>query len=252
MEAGSPFPLIQPLSGASFRFGCHPGIDCFNRCCATLRLTLTPYDLLRLKNRLTLSSGAFLDAYGEVAFEAGSRFPMVRLKMGEGEGKRCPFVTPSGCSLYQDRPSSCRLYPLGRAAFKPRRDRNVREKYFVVQEKRCRGFLEEREWTVEEWMAGQGMAEYNAMNDLWLEVLTFPRPLSGTEKEVQQKLQMFFMGSYNLDRFRSFVLEGPFLKRFTPSREILEGLALDDVALLRFSLEWLKFSLYGEKPGWMA
>lgn len=176
---------------------------------------------------------------------------MVRLRMAEDEGKKCPFVLPSGCSLYQDRPSSCRLYPLGRAALKTRVQGDVREKYFVVQEQHCLGFQEDREWTTEEWMTGQGMAEYNAMNDLWLEILSFPSPITGTDKEIQQKVQMFFMGSYNLDKFRSFVLEGPFLKRFAPDREILKGLAEDDVALLRFSFEWLKFSLYGEKPGWM-
>lgn len=204
-----------------------------------------------MKNRLAISSGAFLDTFGEIVFEEGSRFPMVRLRMAEDEGKKCPFVLPSGCSLYQDRPSSCRLYPLGRAALKTRVKGDVREKYFIVQEQHCLGFQEEREWATEEWMAGEGMAEYNAMNDLWLEILSFPKSMTGTEKEIQQKVQMFFMGSYNLDRFRSFVLEGPFLKRFAPDREILKGLAEDDVALLRFSFEWLKFSLYGEKPGWM-
>jgi uncharacterized protein len=251
VEGNSPPPILRPLEGPTFKFECHPQIGCFNRCCAALRLILTPYDLLRMKNRLGISSGAFLDTYGEVVLEKGSRFPLVLLKMSEEAGKRCPFVSPAGCSLYKDRPSSCRLYPLGRAARKVYSEKDGREKYFLVREKHCMGFLEEREWTVDEWITGEGLAEYNTMNDLWLEILSFPRNMGGTERELQQKIQMFFMGSYNLDRFRSFVLEGPFRKRFAVKEVLLGALAADDVALLRFSFEWLKFSLYGEKPVWL-
>jgi len=172
---------------------------------------------------------------------------MVRLRMREEDGKRCPFVTSSGCSIYEDRPGSCRLYPLGRAAMRIQ-SRNTREKYFLVQEAHCRGFEEERVWTIDDWMKGEGMSVYNEMNDLWLEVLSSPKSL-GPEKDLPRKLQMFFMASYNLDRFRSFVLESPFLKRFSVEKRVVDEFSSDDTALLRFSFEWLKFSLYGEPSG---
>jgi Fe-S-cluster containining protein len=38
---------------------------------------------------------------------------MVKLSMGRDEGHRCPFVTDKGCSIYEDRPEACRLYPVG-------------------------------------------------------------------------------------------------------------------------------------------
>jgi hypothetical protein len=198
-----------------------------------------------MKNRLGISSGEFIDRHGETFFEEHSRFPLVRLKMQEGPAKRCPFVSPSGCTLYEDRPGACRIYPLGRAAMKIKSGAKTKEKYFVVQEAHCLGFREDREWSVEEWMRSEGMDEYNAMNDLWLEVLSLPRSL-GPEKDLQRKMQMFFMASYNLDRFRSFVFEGPFLRRFRIEEELLERMAADEVSLLRFSFEWLKFSLFGE------
>ncbi len=121
----------------------------------------------------------------------------------------------------------------------------TREKYFLVQEPHCLGFREEREWSAEEWMQSEGMDEYNVMNDLWLEVLSFPRSL-GPEKDFQRKMQMFFLASYNLDRFRSLVFQGPFLRRFRMDEEVLERIAKDEISLLRFSFEWLKFSLFGE------
>lgn len=237
--------VFKPLPGKSFRFKCYREIGCFTRCCAALRLQLTPYDILRIKNRLGVSSDEFLEKHGETFFEEHSRFPLLRLKMQEDPQKKCPFVSHSGCSLYEDRPGSCRIYPLGRAAMKIRSGAGTRERYFIVQEKHCLGFQEEREWSVEEWMNSEGMDEYNALNDLWLEVLSFPRSL-GPESVLQRKMQMFFMASYNLDRFRSFVFQGPFLKRFRLEEGVLEGMAADDVSLLRFSFEWLKFSLFGE------
>jgi len=244
VEPNNAGEIFRPLPDRSFRFKCYKEISCFTRCCAALNLQLTPYDILRLKNRLGISSDVFLDQYGETVFEGHSRFPMVRLRMQEGAQKRCPFVTSSGCSIYEDRPGSCRLYPLGRAAMKVE-DRNTREKYFLVQEAHCRGFEENREWTVDEWMKGEGMSDYNEMNDLWLEVLSLSKSL-GAEANLQRKMQMFFMASYNLDRFRSFVFEGPFLKRFHVEEEVLERMAADEVSLLRFAYGWLKFSLYGE------
>jgi len=138
---------------------------------------------------------------------------------------------------------------LGRAAMKIRSGPGTRERYFVVQEAHCLGFQEDREWSVEEWMKGEGLDRYNAMNDLWLEVLSFPRSL-GPEKDLQRKVQMFFMASYNLDRFRSFVFEGLFLRRFRIEEGLLGRMAKEDETLLRFSFEWLKYSLYGEQvPG---
>lgn len=236
--------VLRPLSGMAFRFNCHKEIPCFTRCCAALDLLLTPYDILRLKRRLGLTSEDFIDKYGDTVFERHPRFPLMMLRMLEGPEKKCPFVSPSGCSLYEDRPSSCRLYPLGRALRIDSRT-DAEEKYFLVREAHCLGFLEDHEWTVEEWVNTEGMDEYDTMNDLWLEVLSFPRSL-GAGNDLERKIQMFVMASYYLDRFRGFILEGPFLKRFEMDRSLREDLRTDDLTLLRFAFQWLKFSLFGE------
>ena len=46
-----------------FRFACSPGVACFNACCRDLNQSLYPYDILRLKKRLKLPSGEFLERY---------------------------------------------------------------------------------------------------------------------------------------------------------------------------------------------
>jgi Fe-S-cluster containining protein len=172
-DEGGPF---EPLQGREFRFACHPGVPCFNECCADLRLVLTPYDIMRLKNRLGLSSGDFLDRYTESSTEPESRFPQVRLKMTDGPGRPCPFVTSRGCSVYEDRPGACRIYPVGRGSA-----RGGREMFFLVREKHCRGFEQDRSWDVEAWTSDQGLVDYHRSNDRWMEIITSRDPLGPAE-----------------------------------------------------------------------
>ena len=43
---------MEPIQHGKFSFACHPDVPCFTKCCSDLDLALTPYDVLRLKNRL--------------------------------------------------------------------------------------------------------------------------------------------------------------------------------------------------------
>jgi len=237
---------LKPFKGDRFRFQCHKDVQCFTKCCAHLNLILTPYDIVRIKNRLDLSSDDFLEKYTDTTFDKHPRFPMITLKMNQDENRKCPFVDADGCTIYEDRPGACRIYPLGRAALKVDRDMDTKEKYFFVHEDHCLGFQENREWTIEEWLDNEGVNEYNAMNDQWLEIITSSKAL-GPEKDIHRKVQVFFMASYNLDRFRKFIYKSRFFDLFDIDPELNERLAADDVTLMQFSFDWLKFSLFGEK-----
>ena len=227
-------------------FRCHKDIRCFTRCCADLNLVLTPYDIVRIKSRLDMSSDDFLTKNTDTTMDRHPRFPMVKLVMNRDEKRRCPFVSSDGCAIYEDRPLACRIYPLGRAATNPDARGDTREKFFIVDEKHCMGFQEEREWTVEEWLKNEGVDEYNTMNDQWLEIVTSQKNL-GPEKDTQRKIQMFFMASYNLDKFRDFVFKSKFFDRFEVEPQLKDKLVSDDVELMKFAFDWLKFSLFGEK-----
>jgi uncharacterized protein len=240
---------FTPLGAEKFRFACHKGVKCFTECCADLNLVLTPYDIVRLKSRLGMSSDDFIDRYTEPRLDEAYRFPLVRLAMNDDERRSCPFVTPKGCTVYEDRPAACRIYPLGRASMSldnPGED--ALEKFFLVREPHCLGFEEDREWTARQWMSSEGLDEYNAMNDRWLRILTGRRGPSGPggDGAARQKMAMFHMASYNLDRFRDFVLKGPFLERFEVDAGTRERIASDDTALMLFAFDWLRFALFGE------
>lgn len=236
---------FKPLIGNEFLFRCYKGVPCFTKCCARLRLILTPYDILRMKNRLGLSSDEFLESYTDTAVEDQHRFPMVKLKMRQDQRQSCPFVTPKGCTIYEDRPGACRLYPLGRASAMVDGHRYAREKFFVVAETHCKGFEARKRWTLNEWLKTEGVNEYNAINDQWLKILTSSKSL-GRHNTVQ-KYQMFFMASYNLDKFRKFLFESRFFDLFEVDSDSRKELENHDVALMKFGFEWLRFSLFGDK-----
>ena len=139
----------------SFGFSCSREVTCFNDCCRDLNQFLTPYDILRLKNRLNLTSAAFLDRFTVSHTGPESGLPVVTFKTDPASGHACPFVGRSGCRVYTDRPTSCRMYPLARAISRSRRSGRITEHFALLKEPHCRGHLQPRRQTVEAWMASQ-------------------------------------------------------------------------------------------------
>ena len=62
-----------------------------------------------------------------------------------------------------------------------------------------------------------------------------------------EKLDMYFMACYDLDRFRRFVFESRFLSVFEIDEARVEALRGDDEELLEFAIQWLRFVLFNEK-----
>jgi uncharacterized protein len=239
------FQPIQKDAGFSFR--CHPGIACFNRCCSKLNLTLTPYDIIRLKKWLEMDSSSFLDRYTRIFIDRQTGLPGVRLKMLENEERSCPFLTPEGCTVYQARPAACRLYPLGRATARPESSTDgLMEKFFLVKENHCLGFNEKRRWTPVEWMAHEGLDAYLAVNDPWQQTIA-DLPVVGPTDNGEKKKSMFFMASYNLDRFKVFLFKSSFFKRFDVDDATKIQIFQKDEDLLLFAIKWIRYSFIGEK-----
>jgi Fe-S-cluster containining protein len=137
------------------KFRCYPGIGCFTKCCRGIRLILSPYDIFRLKSRLKMSYHDFLLQYTIPGFIDRTQLPIVVLKMKDDKIKSCPFVTPDGCTVYSDRPVTCRYYPIGMALMK-KHDRETGEDFFImIKEEHCLGHNESKEWTIDEWRADQ-------------------------------------------------------------------------------------------------
>lgn len=231
-----------------FSFSCKPGMSCFNKCCNDVNIFLTPYDIIRMKNRLGISSTEFLKKYTLIPLEENLKHPVVMFRMQEGS-LDCNFVDKEkGCTIYEDRPWACRMFPVGLAS--PGDDsRDLDEEfYFLLKEEVCKGFEEEgaKEWTVEEWMKDQGVEEYVEMGDLFKDISLHPRIQSNRPME-PVKLEMFYTVCYDIDKFRNLVFNSSFFKRFDVSDAEKEKMNNDDSELLKFGFKFLRFSLFGEK-----
>lgn len=127
----------------------------------------------------------------------------------------------------------------------PELKNHAEERFFLVKEPHCKGFAEDREWALQDWVSHEGLIPYNQMNDEWLRIVTSAKSLM-MKSATQQSMQMFFMVSYNLDRFREFIFHSPFLKRFELTPQFQDQLRSNDEVLLRFGMDWLRFILFGE------
>jgi uncharacterized protein len=231
---------IMPIHG-TFAFHCGPGIPCYTRCCRDVTIVLTPYDILRMKNKLGLTSEDFIDQYTLPLTKSDYGLPVFILKMGEGPEKRCPLVhSETGCTVYSERPWACRMYPLDT------RDGEEEEEYFITADpKQCLGLAENQPMTVDEWEKGQGLDIYKEVEEQFNQITSAQR-IWGDHKLDGKVQSMVLLACYNTERFRRFVFESNFLKLFDFSTEQIEILEKDDLELLKLGFKWLQFGLLGK------
>lgn len=231
---------------STFKFSCHPKVSCFNHCCGDVNIFLTPYDVLRMKKRMGMMSWDFLDQFTALPIDKNQQFPVVLFRMKDEEGKPCAFVNQEkGCTIYEDRPWSCRMYPLGLASPKEGHPQEKEDFYFLLKEDICKGHEEEREFTVREWVENQGVKDYDEHGKDYKDVTLHDFFEKGGQLNAQQ-MEMFFMAAYNLDKFREFIFESSFLERFEVEEDLINKIRDDDEALLGFGFRWLKNCLFGE------
>jgi Fe-S-cluster containining protein len=229
-----------------FKFSCHKGMECYTHCCSDLNIILTPLDIVRMKNRLQLTCDQFLAIYTKPEMLARTKLPVVTLKMLDDDKKSCPFLTPEGCIIYEDRPLSCRYYPLGMAAFREQEIEPTGEDfYFMVREAHCLGFETDNEWSVSEWRTDQGVDPYDEINEGWMEFMLRKKSFGFQAELSEEGRAMFFMVSSNVDKLRHFIFESSFLEKYEVEEELLEQIRTDEVALLKFGLDWLQSALFG-------
>lgn len=226
-----------------FNFACDRSLACFNSCCRGKRLPLTPYDVLRLKQGLGLHSDEFLARYALYVRDPATGFPHIVLKMGEDEQRRCPFVGREGCTVYEDRPTACRLYPLGRASTRARGGGAVDALFFLLDTPRCLGRERPESWTVREWCGNQGLSPYFEMNDRMLDLVFHPAG-EGAPPLGPGQLQKVMVALYNVDVFREFVRTPAFQDRFGAELQAMARAIRQDDALLDLGFEFLNRTLF--------
>lgn len=236
MNTEEPGKLLFTLDDR-FRFECRKELPCFNTCCRHINIFLTPYDVLRMRRGTGMSSQEFLERFTTTIL-ADDGIPLVLLKMSDEEKGACPFVGPDGCSVYDDRPWSCRMYPVFPLS--------AEELEFVIEEKpSCLGFREGKVFTVREWKTAQGIDAFDAMNKGYKEITQHEFFQKGNSLDAG-KAKLLYTACYDLDAFRKFLFNTRFFAKYDVPEELIEKMRNDEEELLKFGYRWVKFILFSE------
>lgn len=244
---GSPVVPTMVDGSHKIQFSCHKGIGCWNACCSNIDISLTPYDVLRLKKRLGTTSTQFLRDY-TVPYEmekdglAGVKFRPV-----DG-GTACRFMTPDGCSVYEDRPTACRYYPVAVLSMRKQDEYTDTQSYALVKEDHCKGHEVARSLTIDEYRQEQGVEDYDELARGWRQLVLKKKsagPAIGAPS--LKSRQLYFMSCYDVDTFRDFVASEAFGKLFKLGDQEKALLMADDVELMQFAFRFLKQVLFGEQ-----
>lgn len=242
-------PVVPTMveGGHQIQFSCHKGISCWNACCANIDITLTPYDVIRLKKRLGMSSTDFLREY-TVPYElekdgiAGVKFRPVE------NGTACRFMTAEGCGVYEDRPTACRYYPVALLSMRKQDEYVDRQSYAIVKEDHCKGHEVARTISIDDYRKEQGLPEYDELARGWRQLVLKKKsagPAIGAPSIKSR--QLFFMACYDVDTFHSFVESEAFGKLFKLGADEKAMLMADDVELMQFAFRFLRQVLFGEQ-----
>jgi hypothetical protein len=157
-------------------------------------------------------------------------------------------MTDEGCSVYEDRPTACRYYPVGLLSTRRADENFERMSYAMVQEDHCKGHFEEREITIRDYRKEQGLEDYDEHGSGWRQLILKMKsagPAIGALS--RSSLQFFFMACYDLDRFREFAKSEGFSATFDIDDATRQELYTDDLALLKFGERMILQIMFGEE-----
>jgi len=226
--------------GQGFQFACHPGVSCFGACCSALDLMLLPYDAMRLRRSTGQSSRDFVHEYADMTAMPGLGLPILQMHMQDNENKRCPFSRKGACSVYENRPSACRTYPLGRAT-RPG-PAGVEEQVFIVREAHCKGFAEASQWNP--------ATGFSPLAVVFLR-MALASALRQQEQDTGRHLSsqqsgMSGLALYQPDDFQHFLAGSQLMDRLDMSAARKDAVLHDEEACIDFGFDWLELSLMGQ------
>jgi Fe-S-cluster containining protein len=243
----SPIQPRQLTLESKICFNCYPGISCFNACCKQADITLAPYDIIRLKNRLGMTSSEFLKKH-TVPFQMdGHGTPGVKMRTTDDDPV-CLFMDEEkGCTVYEDRPSACRYYPVALLSSRRSDEYHDEQSYALVEESHCMGHKETREITVADYRKEQKVEDYDELNrDYYRIILKKKSAGPAIGKPSPTSFQFFFLVCYDIDRFKDFLSAPNFRTVYDISDEEYATIMADDVERLKFGYRLLMQVLFGE------
>jgi Fe-S-cluster containining protein len=197
-----------------------------------VNIFLTPYDVLRLRRALNMSSSEVLNRYTMNYLAGAGQIPVVQLAM-DPETLYCKLVTEEGCSVYGDRPWACRMYPLDLAS----RDG---EYTLITGKERCLGLLENSSMTVDDWLSEQGVEPYVLMEQAFHSVM--PEEFQPGKTMAPGLGKILFL-AYDLDRFADLLEDSKVRSFYEIDEDLLNRTREDQEFLLRLAFQYIRNQL---------
>ena len=198
----------------SFRFCCDSS-RCTLACCHGHAIVLNPYEVLRIKEHLGLSSEELEERY-LLSYYDPSGLPLLMLSRDP-----CPFLKGRRCSIYPARPLACRLFPLGRLC-------DTEVKTVFMADACCPGIGRGERLDLSEYIAEQEAEEYVAMWERWV---SFVEAVEEAEPSGMRQVFLKIL-LYNFD----FSPKGAELSA-SPEEQFLTRLALAEELISRTGAE---------------
>jgi len=155
----------------------------------------------------------------------------------------CPFVSPGGCTVYENRPSSCRTYPLVRAISRSRQTGEITEQFMVLREPHCLGFKKGKPQTAPQYIDEQDIAAYNEINDQLMQIISLKNRLMPGPLDLKSR-SLFYTALYDLDNFRTQIKKNDLLIDVDLDSKSLDKDMEDDLTLLKIGMTWIKRELF--------
>ena len=145
--------------------------------------------------------------------------------------------------MYDDRPASCRTYPLVRVLSRSRATGRTRAAYLLLQEPHCRGFEQAVRRNLTQWVDHQQIAPYNRFNDPLLAIISLKNQRRPGRLDANAR-RLFRLACYDLDTFRRAVRENRLPGGTRPPEALRRAAAADDEDLLVAGYRFLEKTLF--------
>ena len=184
-----------------FSFKCR----CCGKCCKNRDdLLLNPHDVFRIAKHFEKNPIEIISEYCEVYIGETSRIPIVRL-IPRGNYRACPFLQDKRCSIQDDKPTVCSLYPVGRMV-KSSNEHESREHVlntgYIIQPIDCGS--QKKSHTVRQWLEKCNIPIEDKFYIEWNKLIT---ELFNITNEIEKTVS-----SQNLEPFFSILMNLFYLK----------------------------------------
>jgi hypothetical protein len=99
---------------------------------------------------------------------------------------------------------------------------------------------------VKSWRADQEVDLFDEMNREW-KAIQLRKNIPGQPGPDEKKQSMFYMASYDVDRFKRFVFESKFLDIFEVDDKTVDKIKSDEVELMKFGFQYIKYFMMLEE-----